>query len=384
MFLTNQIQLAPSLRQSLKDLEEHSFREYCQKMGFSPKEHERLLLRIAKEEIETILRMSGVDNPATISQIREEIKELLSATDWWEFKRLQIKSQAESVAGAIAKRAPSLPIDWVYLKSVSNELGIPSPTPRNTKSIISFVLAVPHLQVYGTEFNAFVSKETTLDLPCVSVYEHLIVAIEHFLDVVMNAIIQITREGKASVAEPTVLRERGRNSSFVKACSECLDMILCRRDVVVHDNNLCISRSLPEMQLPFRLMAGGATDFVWNHEYGHLLMGHLLLGASHKVEFEADMFAWKTLSSRYDDHDSAPFWYLLGGLSLLTVLTIVELILKDDPSPTHPSAQSRLNVILSHIGKPESSHFLMYLLAILMVCEETVAQAFGVRYGSSS
>ena len=268
MLLNNQLPLTQSQRQRLEDIEKQSFLDYCQLMGYSPVEHEVLLLRIAKEELETILQMVAINNPKEVSQIREGVKERLSATDWWTFKKLHIRSQAESVAEGIAKQVSSLPINWDYLRRVCNELGLPSPTSGDPHSIASFVLTIPHLQIYGSEFNAFVQQETLVDnIPCVSVYEQLIMATEGFLDVVMNAISYMKPDGTVSVLAPDMLRKRGRDSRFIDACTKCLNTVLCRQNVIIRDNDLLISRSVPEMHMPFQFMVFGATGFVWNHEY---------------------------------------------------------------------------------------------------------------------
>ena len=113
-------------------------------------------------------------------------------------------------------------------------------------------------------------------------------------------------------------------------------------------------------------------------------MGHLVKGSSHQVEFEADAFAWKTQQSLYDHNPSISFWYQLGGLSLLTVLALIEIILNIGQSRTHPSAKSRIQAILNQLDDDLSLDFLLYLEGILTVCEGTIAHSFGIQYRTRS
>jgi len=378
MFLGPRPQLTPSQLRRLEEHEKQSFHEFSRRIGYPPDELEKYLLQMAKEEIELTIRMASMENQELEDRVREDVKDMLSANDWWTFKRFQVKTQAEALAADISRQWHSLPVNWNYLNQISDELKIRRPRPDSPESVISFVLSIPHVQIYGTEFNAFVGQETDLDdIPCVSVYEHLIIATERFLDVVLKGLIRQTSAGSVTVAEPEDLKSAGKDSKFMDACEESLSAVLCRTDIIVHDPDMLLSRTWPEMQLPFRMIAAGATDFVWNHEYGHLLMGHLQRGSCHQVEYEADAFAWKVQLSKYDWHPDASFWYLLGGISILTLFIMIEAITKDGPSESHPSGKNRLYAILGSLDQGTAMRLLTYSRGMLIVCEDTIAQRFG-------
>lgn len=374
------LRLDNSQQERLRELERRSFYEYCERMGYDPSQHEAAILNLAKQELRRILETAEqrLGRAPTAAQIHAQI--LLATPDWWSFKRLQRKAELEALAGHIAGLESTLPINWDYLGGIAREFNLDPPQASSPRSLCSFLSAIPHVCRYGTRFNAFVGRETLIDgLPCICVYEQLIAAAEAFLDVVMRQVLRPSGAGRVSVVDENQWERIGSQPAFRAACRSAIEMVLARTDVAVNEADHTLSGSWPEMQLQWLLMSSGAADFVRWHEYGHLLMGHLLSEPGHSLEFEADHFAYEVVANSYAKTAGASFWSKVGALGVLVMILLIELIEQRPPSKTHPPAQKRIAALLRD-GKDESINLFIHLQAMLGVCRRTVETDYGVPY----
>ena len=92
------------------------------------------------------------------------------------------------------------------------------------------------------------------------------------------------------------------------------------------------------------LINGGGWDFVWLHEYGHLLLGHLDRPTGQNVEYEADSFAIRALALNPLCQQRPEVFPLIcmGVITLLLVIHILQVSQDHAESETHPSTMSRL------------------------------------------
>ncbi len=96
-------------------------------------------------------------------------------------------------------------------------------------------------------------------------------------------------------------------------------------------------------------MVAGAQDFVWFHEYAHLLLGHLVVGSCPEVENEADLFASTIIAelSRWNG------FFSVGMVVMLMILVLMETQKGTPVTRTHPIAGIRLLTALSPFEESE-------------------------------
>jgi hypothetical protein len=212
--------------------------------------------------------------------------------------------------------------------------------------------------MWENNFNAFVTHETLLDdIPCVCVFHTITSGLKALAQLVATAAVEIGNP------LPIIIRCSDiRNSvDFKTDCRKVLRTIFGEGDLLIplHKQHAYSYRDGVHLSVYTSLVAG-AFDFVWLHEYGHLLMGHLLTGPSHKVEFEADEFAVSTMFGavekfpKYEEFRVAQpelfvalveferTLYFFGAALSLSVLCLFDLFRKGD-SPTHPPGEARVN-----------------------------------------
>jgi len=237
---------------------------------------------------------------------------------------------------------------------------------------------MPVVILFDLTFNGFIEEKTVVDsvIPCVCMYEQLITACDAFIDVVLAAAIS-TISGMAVPTEKSRCRELGSQSCFQEELKRCIDLVLGMSASVnlKYDNLL---RSNPNMSLPFMIMSAGASRFVWYHVYGHLLMGHLAVGACHEVEFAADQFAWFLMNQHYDKTSVWAFWNFFGSLMVMLLVAFLEKIFEVSESETHPSARSRIRSLLATLTEHDRSTMREFLNAVIEICNPTFTRYWNV------
>lgn len=369
--------MRPDQRQSLDLLEQRSFRDYCVAMHYDPSAHASLLLAAAKADWQRF--MTTLQETATNPEAAQSIANpYLSATSWVDYKRLQIADDVDRVAAYITPLRYSLPIDWAYLEQVASEAKIPIPRIADPLTLAAFLKEIPHALIYGVELNAFVTRDRSIgDLPAVFVYEHLMAAVEVFLDIILKQVIGVNPRGNATVVDESLWGELGRSDPFVQALRGAIDMVLLRSDSALIDSSLALSHSSSRFHAMSRFVFLGAGDFVRLHEYGHLLMGHLRYRPRPALELLADRFAMSVLASECSDTSGSTFWARLGAIGALVVLMVCDLI-EGLPIDTHPPARARIRALLRD-ATPESLWLRWHVRAMLAISRNTLQVAYGAN-----
>ncbi|MEA2879482.1 MAG: hypothetical protein QOF14_4678, partial [Hyphomicrobiales bacterium] len=101
---------------------------------------------------------------------------------------------------------------------------------------------------------------------------------------------------------------------------------------------------------------------------------------SHRIEFEADEFAFAVFAKNQDD---PKFDTLsgLGGITVFVLLDILEAIERRTESTSHPSAELRLKAALEFFDKAKidlARKAPGYLWAVAAVCNPTLEATWGV------
>lgn len=372
----SKLQLNEHQLQEVSRLERDSFVCHCRRVGCNPVEYEQLQLTTATRNLRELIKVHK--DPELAKILFRETEELLNAPDFWTFKRLQKERETQGIVRHICDNAHTLPIAYLYLARLCNQLNISTPRSDDSSSLSTFLDSIPVVILFDLTFNAFVDEKILVDgvIPCVCMYDQLIVASDVFIDVVLAAAISTT-SGMAAPTEQSRCRELGSQPSFQEELKQCIDLVLgiSERVDLKYDDLL---RSNPDMLLPFMIMSGGASRFVWYHEYGHLLMGHLAVGACHEVEFAADRFAWFLMNHQFDKTSIAAFWNFLGALVVMLIIGLLEKIFDVSESKTHPPARSRMQALLATLTEHDRNTMQEFLDVVIAICNPTLARYWNV------
>lgn len=119
----------------------------------------------------------------------------------------------------------------------------------------------------------------------------------------------------------------------------------------------------------------GAQHFVWHHEFGHLLRGHLERRPSHQVEREADEFAAAVTLSKGVNQ---AFWESVGVVFLFLSLRIVEQRNGTSANQTHPPIRERLMAFVGLSG-PHQELLVRLTNSATAACNEVLEETWGFR-----
>ena len=359
-------------------LERDSFARFCSQLGHDPVEHARRVLRVSQDNLRRLIEVERERFPELAEQHQTLVQELLDADDYWLFKRLQNERTKEGIVRHIGDNAALVPIDYEYLSRICEQLHVLAPGPGEPGSLKLFLETIPSLTLSELEFNAFVERRTLVGnaIPCVGVSEQLVTATDVFFDVVFRASTS-RPSGAIDAAGESQCTARGSDPGFQEACKSSIDLVLGRTDNVDLDYERLL-RSDPVMSLPFQLMSSGAHNFVWYHEYGHLLMGHLPIGPCPEVEFEADVFAWQLVNKHVDQGTMPAFWNALGAMALISLFEIIEAIAGRPQAATHPEARLRLKRLMRTLNENDRSTMYRFIQSMIWTCNPTLLRSWGV------
>jgi len=351
------LQLTPQQNETLNKLETASFSEFCSRVGKDPANYATSLRDVLADELNMVINTAGENIPQSFADYyRTAVQENNL------FKQIKI---VETHANAtrlshIIEGAPRNMFDYSYLSSLAVALGLPLPSPGDNSALRTLLDSLPLRLYWGNNFNAFVMRETLLgNIPCICVYHTITSGLKALTDLVATAIIEI------GDPLPIVINCKNiRNDTTFKAdCRKALMAIFGEGELLIplHKQHVYRYRGSTQFSLYANLTAG-AFDFVWLHEYGHLLLGHLLKERSHHIEFEADKFSVTTLFQcfnwfpKYEELratdpetlekliDFDRTFYLFGAGLSLSVLCLFDLFHTED-SLTHPTGKARIDNI---------------------------------------
>lgn len=376
--LYDRLQLEENQLRTIEKWEHSSFINFCKGSGYHPKDYEKRVLENSKKNLR--LFINNINNEKIRKTYMDGSEDLLTANDFWEYKKRQKDTEAKAIINHIINNYMHIHVDEQYVLGLCKELNISTPKTLDAAFLKRFLESIPVVILYTCQFNAFVEKRYVIDekIPCVFMYDHLLVAVGLFIDFVFQKTITID----SKMALPTdfkICNQIGKQSSFQNSIKQIIDMVLGKTDQFWTDYENMFS-SNPKMSLQYAALIAGATRFVWYHEYSHLLMGHL---SSPKEkwridEFNADLNAMRLLYHHYgtDDSFQLSFWESLGMLSTIYLIVLIGKILYISESKTHPPPIERLHVLIGQM--PESSAKILadYFNPVMEICNPTLERFY--------
>jgi hypothetical protein len=386
---TRNIMLEEKTRNWIQSRHTESFNNFCKLFGISPENHQKYLLEGAKSELLHFYKQIGRANNSNVNDLIGE-DPLLAAKSWFEFKETQSNIELDGIVSRIVELSDSLPIEHSYLSNISYGYGAPNYREGDKQSLLRLLRKVPHVSLYGLDFNAFVDNTIENNIPFVGIYEQLITLSKLFIDLVIP--IAMSDDGRGKIA-PTTTSEclrRGSSTKFMESLKSCLDAARGNVPFAVYNEDILLSQSNPNMHLSFSFMVTGGLDWVRFHEYGHLLRGHLQQRQSHQLEYEADEFGFILIASEssqllgIDGKKDILWLYVVGCFLVLLLLACMESIDDEKPSPTHPLAKQRIIKLLTLVDKASALTLLDIIRSVNNACNPTLKKYWGVELSLSS
>ena len=346
-------------------MERASFVRLCRASGTKPEDREKFLLELVHQQARQLIE-NGASNPGS---------QILSMTNYWDVLHLATESDKNQIALEITSVADELPINYPYLEILAKSLGLVPPKPDSKQLLQEFLLAIPQVNLFDLEFNAFVTRDSSIEgVPFICVYEQLLSTAPGLADVVLPALVSFRQDGSADPAPSSTIAHHAHNPDFMEACKSCFQMLFCQSDqAFVSAQVQSWSKSSREDAARHGFVTLGAADIVWYHEYAHLLLGHLELPPAPRLEFEADNFAFLVLLLQ-QDRGTAQQWMCLGVVLLFFMLVVLDCWRGNAPSTSHPPAIDRLRKFL-RISDVYSS----FAARLAALCNPTLEQSWGFR-----
>lgn len=339
----------------LREAEQRSFENYCRLVGLSQSEAEEHLLPPLREKVQRLLRFVQNQVSVAAAERLSDSKIFSSVIDSYvDVNRVFTEEDKSYYIERVISSADRLPINFGYLASLADQLQVPEPKVDNSDSLRPVLQSILAFNLFEPEFNAFITgKSKFRNIPAVVVYPFL----SGTLWEILNVVIPITGlfGDPLSDAEVNELASRPR---FMEVCLSCFDAILCGGFFAKSYNDIDRLSSMGDAEeMHLDIINGGAWDFVWLHEYGHLLLGHLDRPAGHDVEHDADSFAIRALALNplYEKRPEVFPLVCVGVITLLLVVHILQVSQDKAESETHPSTMSRL---YNYLGDQELKWFI--------------------------
>ena len=369
--------------QTLFSYEQASFANLCSKLNMKQVEVESLMLQDLKQ---TFVQIFDDLQNMTIGNIElpDDLKRVLNISDFWEMNRFVVALRKNEIVQDILVAIEStfdndeinvtkLPINWQYwMDLIRNKVNPTFGRLGKSYSIEQTLNTIPHLCLFTNEYNAFLSGKYKLGpVPIICVPVLLEQINYQFLNILAPLIVSKDDSGVFGPTSKDEVQTKAKDQGFIRTCKGFFKVVFGNTLKYVVDPAVqtMAERGLEE-RIILDLMVSSANKFVWLHEYGHLLQGHLERQPAPKLELEADRFAlfMIALASKRITMVTGQIsqFILIGVIYLLIIIWVIEKKGKIVDSETHPPAVERLMYLLEKSTQLEELYARNILAALLM------------------
>jgi len=315
-------------------------------MHVTPKKYTSVFLDNARREACTF-----IDAATQFDEIDDEVvsfyKSIEASSDFWEVIGLLTEFSRRRYVDVIVSHAPQSLSNYEYLTQVADTFGAEQPKPDKPSTLKRFLTEIPMIRLWEPDFNAFLGRTSPIgSIPHICVYHTLETAVRGFADIILYPILNI-HDNRCTQRSIDEIQAIASGMEYIGSVKTLMDFVFGHTWAMTYEKERSFKgHGTPESLILCETVAGGSIDFVWFHEFGHLLMGHLKDVPCHAVEFQADAFAARTMLRVSDERDKL-FWYIAGGAATLFLISLLEARRSTSHSSTHPPANDRLMHFLS-------------------------------------
>lgn len=330
--------------------ERELFIRHCKKFGWDPKEVEKKFIKNFRPRDNDIIK--GLRQRAEKDSAGLELLEsnaLFHTDNYWQYLRIQTNIKRSMVTDWICEAASSLQIDYGYVSKIAKLMSLSEVSEKNPDSLKNFLLNIPLINIFDIEFNAFVTKDTIIDgIPCMCTHTSLPEVAEFFANLFLSVLIpEKVVKTEIKFAFDETLNNKINSQEFVWSCVSGFLALLGGSTELGFTPTYQLTKIHPNLMPEFLLVLTGTSGFVYLHEFGHLLMGHLEKPYVPSLELEADSFAAKTLINVGKDRHKLS-WIAFGLATIFNILEMIE-VLNENTLETHPKATERLAALENEI-----------------------------------
>jgi hypothetical protein len=291
---------------------------------------------------------------------------LQTTEDFLKFNRRGALVERDFAVQAIVNRLTRVPDDRIayeYLNELAVRLtGIARPDSRNPSELGATLRAIPFVSTYDHDFNSMVYfGQTNRQIPIIHHYQYLtglVLACCWWLSLYG---LKVSSTGENMAILPTAIRnEPARLDLILQGLSDLLQFL-----PRVYTHYPPFFKQNPATTFGGTSLWMGATQYVWLHEFAHILLAHETEPAAIQQEKDADLLAFEYLLDPKD-----PFEALKAAgvdIPLWLMMILENRGPKVTPSETHPSAYDRLIAAAKFLGDHVKDG--QFYLSLMKLCE---------------
>lgn len=345
----------------IREREILSLKRYANYRGIDPDEFVRLNFSLMKKQIEATRRFSGdiiTGDSLFIDLENPTIQEFI------ESNRKAAYNYSERLLGLIAKISIEnhsiFDIDLNLLREEANSIGI---TTYSDDWLISFLKNVPIVQLFTWDIEAYVEGFSSF-VPHITISRTMQQVMERMLLPIIIELLFPEKDWNTLIANLNSKKiPLNPSINLEQAADYIIDVgkfFLGKTNNIQKETNNFILKSIDSGHNPFAVfMYYGAIDFVYLHEYSHILLGHLRKEHSIIHEIYADTLAVNSLFNEnsyfYKQSGKNPILFQLqsyGILILLNFFSVLNGLMGYKTSESHPHPVNRMryiNLIISSL-----------------------------------
>jgi hypothetical protein len=345
----------------LERQELESFKRLCDLTAISVEKRERIMINGIRDHLNNLYaRILSYDKDKAELFLRQ-YKYIIEGNDLWRALRDDVSETRLSVIEELN----------LYISSTKT-------LEEDKLKIKEYLESIPTLLSFDLKFNGFIKVNKKLNnLAFVCVYQHLYKCLEVFIDnVALMACVEIN-SNVFDFAKDIPTNSVDFDKKVEQNLKNSFDMLFgINADAEMYETKtLTFSQRYPDL---FNSTIILSERFVWYHEYGHLLLGHLRIGACHKIEFEADEFAFSVINkvTKESNNNQIVGWTIRGIILLFVLFEIIEKYHNINDSYSHPTSRERLNTIFKYIDKGTPD---IYLNNVVKICNPILRKYYKIE-----
>lgn len=346
-------QLSESQKKMLLEKELASFHRHCEEHGWNPEAKEKEFYEQYTNYTREVMT-GALERGAKQNVLNELFQPAIELQNYWDLLHWTTENKKKLLVAEIEKVSKNLPVNYAYLSKLYHLMNVSDPSENNSKYIASLLLNIPVMNVFELDFNAFVmGRSIVANIPCICYYTLLPGIMDFFVNLFLSALIPGKREPEKfaiPLLNDDALHKNATNQEFILACMSGIVALSGNSPYGICSRSNHFLGQHPMMVPELSEALVGSSFFVGWHEYSHLLLGHIEMAHTPKLEFEADLVALKILVESAKNNKLLT-WRLWG---LAICLNIMEMLHTLEPAmeKTHPSPSERMavmNEMLQHV-----------------------------------
>ncbi len=368
--------LSTDQKESINEFVRNSFISFCDRCGHDPHSYNEYHLKMLKYRNACILKEL---DPDTI-QFRESYEKIFLSNDLLECRSIEHELRRSFLANDIISTCKFIKLPKDYFKKLHYRNINSDDFKLDDAFLEQVVTTVPIYSSFEPKFNAFVTSSSLLlgDVPAICVNEQLLAVCDVFVHYTFPKIFNFGERSKP--IKQDLAKELGNNPDNIMSLENIFRMLIGVSGTAPSPEN----EKNVALNMTLSLVVESSVQFVWYHEFGHFLLGHLESSHSHKNEFEADSFAYQTLLHVASDiYGVGKFWVLFGGIVPLLLIDLLEKILRIESQSSHPSGIDRIDSWLQLtkrvVNQRQFSLIIEFIQSLYEFCKPTIKKNYSIE-----